>query len=188
MSDLDLLRKMIREDVIVGARRTDSGRFSLRLEETNTSKGSEYSIELCNVPQECIAIKVDRFVAQKKFFRNDKGQSRRSDYIIITSFKSNNWIIYIELKKGKGTTSTIVQQLKGSQCLIDYCRSLGRSFWGASTFLESSDYQLRFVTLRAISMNKTGTKRRPKFVHDSPDTMLTLFANNQLQFRELLRY
>lgn len=188
MSDIDLLRRMIQKNAIVETERADGGQSYLKLEETNSAKGTEYSIKICNVPDECIAIKSDKFPAPNAFFKRDKGQCRRSDYIVISKFKEKNWIVYIELKKGKGQRSRIVEQLQGSQCLFDYCRSLGRSFWKVPTFLESSRYQKCFVSLRATSINKPGSPKKSRPAHDAPDTMLTLIVKNQLHFKQLLKY
>ncbi len=178
MPDFNLLRRMIHESAIIEANETNGGGMCLKFEENSHSTRSGYSIEVHKVPDDCIAIKSDCFPAPKALFKRDKGQCRRSDYVVLAKHKAKKWIIYIELKSGKSDRSRIVQQLKGSQCLFEYCRCLGRSFWQAPNLLQSSDYSSRFVSLKVTSMNKSGSQKRQRRVHDTPNTMLTLTARS----------
>ncbi len=186
MSDFNLLRRMIHENAIIEAKKTNGGQLYLKLEEKSHSNSSGYSIELHNIPDDCIAVKSDDFPAPQAFFKREKGQCRRSDYVVLAKYRERKWRIYIELKSGKSERSRIIQQLKGSQCLFEYCRCLGRSFWQSPAFLESADYCSRFVSLRVTSMNKSGSRNRRHPAHDTPDTMLTLAVRGRIFFKQLL--
>ena len=190
LQDINQLRRMINKNSILELQQNKVGRNVLLLREANQINGVDYSFELLDVPTGSIAIKSDKFHAPTEFFKRDKGQTKRSDYIVFTKFKSQNWIIFIELKRRKGGRGQIVQQLKGSKCLLDYCRSLGRNFWNQSDFLDFGNYKLLFVSFSRISLNKSPSlpPKKGRNVHDSPENMLTIRGGDQLIFTKLLRY
>ena len=190
LQDIHQLRRMINEHSILELQQNKLGRNVLMLREANQTNGVDYSFELLDVPTGSIAIKSDKFHAPTEFFKRKKGQTKRSDYIVFTNFKSQNWIIFIELKKRKGGRDQIVQQLKGSKCLLDYCGSLGRNFWNQNDFLDFRNYKLLFVSFSRISLNKSPSlpPRSRRNVHDSPENMLTIRGGDQLIFTKLLRY
>lgn len=75
--------------------------------------------------------------------------------IQVTNTDKRNWIICIEMKKGKGDSEEeIICQLKGTQCFIAYCRAIGQAFWQQSEFLRPEAYEYRFVSIRNIGINK----------------------------------
>ncbi len=189
LEDIKLLRKMIDARSITNLQQKNR-QNSLVLEETNTAKGEEYSIQLLNVPDDCIAIKSDNFRVPVKFFQSGKGQTRRADYILVAIHGSTSIIVFIELKKRGGDRTRIVQQLKGSQCLLEYCRLLGRNFWKENNFLDFQNYQKLFVSFRDIKLNKSRTNlhKQKSGAHDTPENMITISGKNQLQFRKLLHY
>lgn len=89
------------------------------------------------------------------------------------------------MKAGKGNRTEIVQQLKGAQCFVAYCREIGRSFWQKHHFLDK--YEYRFVSIRKISMSKRPTRstRQPS-IHDTPDRMLQINSPKGLRFQQLV--
>jgi len=54
------------------------------------------------------------------------------------------------LKKTNEQANIIIKQLKGAECVIDYCYKIASAFYGAKNFL--SGYEPRF-----ISFAHTGT-------------------------------
>ena len=72
MSDLDLLRKMIREDVIVGARRTDSGRFSLGLKKQIRRKVRNTQSSCAMFPKNASPLRPTDSLLRKSFFEMTK--------------------------------------------------------------------------------------------------------------------
>ena len=194
MSDINLLYRMIKDTSIISVEQEENGKRLLILEETGSAQDSGYSFEIQGVPEDHIAIKSDSFKAPVEFFERKKGQCRRSDYIIVAKYKDRNWIVFIELKRGKSDRGKIVQQLKGSQCLMDYCMSLGRTFWDRANFLNDGKYHKRFVSIKKISMNKRShgggkfNRAKGKIPHDSPGNMRTLTSSRRLQFKNLVEY
>ena len=193
MSDLDILRRLIRKDILASVE-DNYGKQSLVLKET-ASQQTAYSLKVHNVPNDTIAFKADKFPAPEMVFQGGKGECKRADFIIITSTPQANWIVYIEIKRGQSARhEEVVQQLKGAECLVAYCRAVGRVFWQEPNFLKKSDYQQRFVSVKNIngkniSVNKRPTRISPESgLHNSPDKMLKISApgNNRLQFNQLV--
>lgn len=195
MSDFEILDELINNNALAELKQSPhNGKNTLVLRENGNKKQKGYKIEICNVPDETIAIKADVFPPPDTIFQGNKGECKRADFIIIakTSGKNGknekNWIICIEMKSGNnGKSKEIVQQLNGAQCLVAYCRAIGRAFWQAPTFLKEKDYQQRFVSIENIGINKKPTREQsqPK-LHDKPENMRLLSApKNTLQFQKL---
>ena len=153
-TDLDLLRKMI-DPRSISEVQTYNGKTQLILMEKANGHSEPYSVEIQGLPTECVAIKSDKFRAQREFFTNKNGQLRRSDYILVALKNDQCWAVFIELKKTKSSPRHVVeQQLKGSQCLLDYCRSLGKNFWHKESFLDLGENRTRFVCIRESNLRK----------------------------------
>jgi len=75
--------------------------------------------------------------------------------VIISNDAGKKWIIYIELKQGKnGARIQIIKQLEGAMCFIEYCQLIGQTFFGKFDFLNTKEYQQRYVSVKNIGMNK----------------------------------
>lgn len=140
MDDFELLKKIFGDKLIKSEEGT-YGKPCIKLEETKYEHGSKqgYSITIQQTPQDAIAIKTDHFPDLRSFFKcsSDIGQCKRADFVIIADKK----LIFIELCKGKKQTKEVQQQLKGAQCVIEYCRSIGDKFYDCNSFLkEYSSY------------------------------------------------
>lgn len=191
-SDFRVLRDLIAEDVLVAATIDKHGRDILVLEEDrpeadDNSQGG-YSVVVQRVPKEIVAIRADCF--PKPSFKGTRGERKRADFIIVaeTERTRKNWIIYIELKGSNKSRNKIERQLKGAQCLLAYCRAIGRTFWQQAGFLDDATYRQRFVSVARISVNKRPTRHRPAAaVHDSPENMLRIGSppKNALRFQQL---
>ena len=187
-SDLDILRELIKDEALVTVEKNEYGRNRLELKEPGGKGSPGYKIEVLNTPEDTIAIKSDMFPPPEKIFRGDRGECKRADFVIIAKDGRKNWIIYIEMKRGNhGRGKHIKQQLQGSRCFIDYCRAVGRVFWGDPEFLEEKDYQQRYVSVKEIGVNKKPSKgpgRQP--LHDCPEDMLKIpVPQNRIQFKKL---
>ncbi|NEP60630.1 MAG: hypothetical protein F6K31_27135, partial [Symploca sp. SIO2G7] len=118
-----------------------------------------------------------------------RGECKRADFVIIADTdnkKVRKVILCIEMKAGKGgTESEIIQQLKGAQCFVAYCREIGQLFWNQKNFLKG--YEYRFVSLRDISIAKKTTRTSAKIgTHDCPERMLKITSPHHLQFNRLV--
>ncbi len=95
------------------------------------------------------------------------------------------------MKHGKhGQSFQIIQQLKGSKCFVDYCRSIGQIFFGQHAFLDESVYQHRYVSVKSIRSRKHPTfKPQGTSLHDCPEQMLKISdpPDRGIQFNELIK-
>ena len=177
-SDLDILRELIKDEALVTVEKNEHGKNRLELKEPGGGGSPGYKIEVLNTPEDTIAIKSDMFPPPEKIFRSDRGECKRADFVIIAKDGRKNWIIYIEMKRGgHGQGKHIKQQLLGSKCFIDYCRTVGQTFWGEPRFLKDGDYQQRYVSVKNIGVNKRpSSKTRKPSLHDCPENMLKISA------------
>ena len=91
----------------------------------------------------------------------------------------------MELKKAKSSNKEVIEQLTGAQCLIAYCREIGKKFWKQRDFLNG--YEYRFVSIGHISI----AKQKPKIphnarVHDTPEHMMKIVAPHYLHFNKII--
>ena len=182
MTDIKILHKMIvdRAQVVL---MSEYHRKKVELTEPNCS---DSAITISGVPENGIVIDLDRFWLPEQIFKGSNGQLKRADFVIVANDDGKKVIIYIELKRRKGSKNKIVQQLTGAQCFITYCREIGRAeaFWNQSDFLEN--YKHRFVSIShtSISMQKTRVSRS-EGVHDHPKRMLKISSPHHLEFNHI---
>ena len=189
MSDFDILRDLIRDEVLASIE-DEYGKETIVLEEPDDHQQSAYSLKIRNVPDDFIAFKADAFPAPEEIFKNDRGECKRADFVIIASDGKVNWIVHIEMKSGNtGSGKEIEQQLRGARCLVAYCRAIGQEFWQEPKFLEQKNYQQRFISVKNILIPKRPTRTRLKSgQHDTPENMLKINApaKGGLRFNELV--
>ncbi len=192
--DLVTLHALFRPDALVPVeddlhqKKKGKKKKQIILTELANSTHSGYSVTIHDVPENSIVIKTDKFPPPKSVFKNEKAECRRADFVVIAHTDKYNWIVYIELKKGKGGLEEgIISQLQGSQCLIGYCREIGRIFWQHDDFLQAANYQARFVSIQDISINKQ-PNYSPQIsgIHDRAENMLKITAPHYLNFHHLV--
>lgn len=187
MPDLDILRELVQEDSLVSAESDVNGRRVLILEENKAQPA--YAITIFNVPYDAVAVKVDDFPPPA--FKGSRGERKRADFVIFAQTPEQNWIVYMEMKGGRvRSEKDVVHQLMGAQCVVSYCRAVGRVFWDrGANFLEEHEYQQRFVSVKEIGMNKRptwGTNRNGR--HDTARNMRKIVApgNGRIRFQRLI--
>ncbi len=176
MGDREILSEMIKETVLVPLE-AEYGKPMIKLEEPSV-KNSIACIR--NSPSDAFVIKADEFPAPKNFFKGDKGECKRADFIIISPEKKV--ILYVELKAGAKDADHIVKQLKGAACVVTYCTEIGKQFWGSS-FLNG--YSHRFIGIVNLSVNKKTSRHKKAPVHDTPETFIKISSPHNIQFREI---
>ncbi len=184
MSDVAILKEMIKNVATVPLE-TEYDNQVIRLKESSTS--SHYDVTIRGIPSDTqvIVLKPDAFTAPKEVFVNSKHECKRADFVIVADTGQKKVIICIEMKAGKGgLESEIIQQLKGAQCFIAYCREIGRAFWDQPNFLK--DYEHRFVSMRSIRVNKKPTRLTKNSIHDRPEKMLKLNYQKVIRFDQLV--
>lgn len=181
MDDFDILRELFREDALASA---EGNRITL--EERNSQ--SSYTLAITGIPDDTIAFKADMFPDYRHIFKNSRHECRRADYVIVARDQDRDdgrWIVYVEMKRGRGVLHDIQLQLRGARCLVAYCRAIGQEFWGERRFLQH--YTERFVRVYDIRLAKRKTRESRSGVHDDPTRMLSIPApKGLLQFDKLL--
>ena len=84
MSDFDILRDLIRDEVLASVEEDEygNGKETIVLEEPGDHQQSAYSLKIRNVPDDFIAFKADAFPAPEEIFKNDKGECKRADFVV----------------------------------------------------------------------------------------------------------
>jgi len=185
MSDIAILKEMIKESATVPLVEDSYGKKQVRLTEPALPN---CFVTIRGMPNDAqvIIIKVDDFTSPKAIFGGSKGECKRADFAIIADTGKKKVILCIEMK-AKSKTSLeweIIQQLKGAQCFIAYCQKIGKEFWSAKQFLDA--YVYRFVTIRNINIHKKPTREAMTDNHDCPENMLKVSSPNYLQFNFLI--
>lgn len=150
-SDIAILKQMIKPTATVPLKENYQKKLV-----TLKEPSDNYEITIYGMPDddEVIVIKVDAFRAPTTVFQGNRGECKRADFIIIADTDKKKVILCIEMKGGNKTSKEkdIIQQLKGAQCFIAYCRAIGQSFWAQQNFL--SGYEYRFVSIKDIKIAK----------------------------------
>ncbi|HEY9852165.1 MAG TPA: hypothetical protein V6D28_22010 [Leptolyngbyaceae cyanobacterium] len=184
MSDIAILKEMIKDSATVPLEDPyGNGRKQVKLTEPPPAN---YCVTIIGMPDddEVIIIKADAFSSPNAVFKGNSGECKRADFVIIANTSQRKVILCIEMKAGKGgSEADIIQQLKGAQCFVAYCREIGQSFWNQPNFLKS--YEYRFVSIRDISISKKPS-RIDSGIHDRPDRMLKISSPHNLQFNQLI--
>ena len=186
MSDLDVLRALIKEESLTPLEETSYDKKSVTLREPGDSQNSGYSVQIKGVPEDTVVIKADDFPPPDKIFKCEKGECKRADFVMIANTDQANWILYIEMTNRKKTKKEIIQQLKGAQCFIAYCQKIVRTFWQQPAFL-GANYRNRFVSIKKIGLDKRPTVIEPQQgLNDSPENMRIISGEGNLRFKKLV--
>jgi hypothetical protein len=181
MDNFEFLKKVF-GDKLIKSEEGEYGKPCIKLEETKSEPN--YSITIQQTPQDAIAIKTDKFSDLKSFFKcsSDIGQCKRADFVIIAI--ANKKLIFIELCKVKKQAKEVEQQLKGAQCVIEYCRSIGDKFYDCDSFLDG--YSSYFVSIDNIGVSKKSSIV-PSGKNNEPNKFLKISAPHRLPFNALCR-
>ncbi|MGB3512349.1 MAG: hypothetical protein WBA93_24550 [Microcoleaceae cyanobacterium] len=183
-SDIALLKQMINPTATVPLEENYQKKLVTLIEPSDN-----YEITIYGMPDddEVIIIKVDAFGAPTAIFQGNRGECKRADFVIIADTDKKKVILFIEMKGRKKTSKEkeIIQQLKGAQCFVAYCREIGQLFWQQENFL--SGYKYRFVSIKDIKIPKKKTRFDCKTdCHDRPENMLKISSPRNLQFNYLI--
>ena len=184
VNDIAILKKMLSEGSKVQPQKVEE-RASVILKD----KQGKTTVEIMELPDNSIVIKPD-FFKSPNFLKSLKGQRKRADFAIISNVKGEKWIICIETqRKTRKDREEVEQQLRGAQCLIGYCKCIGKSFWQSKKFLDG--YQYRFVSIVNINIDKQTTRfykseNQPRTkLHDSPEDFREIQGHQSLHFNQL---
>ena len=96
MNDLDLLRDLLKDEVLAPTEDTQTNKKALVLPEPD---GQSYKLRIIGAPYDTIAFKVDAF-PPCYVFRGNRGERKRADYVIVANDDDQYWIVYVEMKSG----------------------------------------------------------------------------------------
>lgn len=181
VSDIAILNDMIKDTAKISPEKSNRGLEVILTE----SKQPDSLVTIFGLPNDVIIIKVDKFKEPDTIFNCSGGKCKRSDFAIIADTGNKKVIIHIEIKAAKGKPQKkIIDQLKGSDCVIAYCQKVGQNFYDKQDFLK--DYKPRFVAFIHTRIPKTKTRQEHKNnAHGSPDDMLMIDTTNTLTFNHL---
>jgi hypothetical protein len=192
MSDFSILNKILNTKATISLEKGMYGKLHAILHEPESIDHKGYSVLINNIPENSIVINADQFPSPNAIFNSGEGICKRADFIIISCAYINkhnkNFIMFIEMKKGKGgSEGSIIKQLKGTQCLLSYCKEIGKLFFNKEDFLSAKKYEYRFISIRDIGINKktTVTKFNNK-QHNHPEDMLKISSPHNLYFKQLI--
>ena len=204
VNEIEILQEMLIPSALVSLQHNQGGLPFVEL----TDKQSKATVTIKGLPQESIVIRADVFVPCAdvcgsnggSIFLGSKGEGRRADFVIVSKRQARKWIVCIETQAGDRKTAAHVEhQLKGAQCFLNYCKSIGKSFWGEQNFLDG--YHYRFVSMTRVNVRKTKTSANPKrssrhsrpsFIlskgrlHDTPETFLKVSRSPNLHHSKLI--
>ncbi|MEN9848654.1 MAG: hypothetical protein RL368_1394 [Pseudomonadota bacterium] len=180
-TDIEILRQMIRTENIIKPTEKN-GKIELILAE------ADYSVTVngLSICDEFLVIKADKFDLSTSFFENRNEQFKRADFIIVAELNNRKVIICLEMKAKKDHENKILAQLKGAQCLVEYCKALGKAFWNNKSFLTECTYH--FVSIGHIknSVKPNYTHADITHTHHEPKNLLKIAGARRIAFNQLL--
>ena len=185
MNDIEILKEMISCKVQVKLHPEDGKPLSVELIDPRANT----TVEIKGLPYDSIVIKAEDFEDPITVFKGSMGEGRRADFVIVSNDGIKKWIICIEVKRGRIYKGKVIAQLRGAQCIMDYCKSIGREFWSAKGFL--SDYEYRFVGIARLSIQTQPTRSdtpdgpSKRKLHNRPEAFLRILGRQSLYFNEL---
>ena len=178
MTDTAIFAELFNSRAVLTPLATNKRGKTFLLEEVS----GNYETKIRDVPDDSVVIKLDDSFTNTDIFKGSKGECKRADFILLSERKK--CIICIELKKDVDDKKEVIRQLKGASCFIDYCRSVGQTFWYQKTFLEN--YHLRFVAFFRLGLRKRPTvHRRSPQKHNTPEDFLCVNSAAQISFNEI---
>ena len=181
MDSVVLLRRMIKETAQV-ALDVHGDKSSVELIEPQEP---DSKVRIRGIPADAIVIKMDSFPAPDALFSCDKGECKRADYAIVAAQGTKKRILYIELKRTKASLRDVEKQLRGAECVMEYCRKIAAAFYGGGSLL--TGYQPRFVSCGHTSINKRKTRiERRASRHDRPERFMKVDWPATLEFNHLV--
>ena len=185
MNDIEILEDMLSSRSRVSLQH-DGSWFFVELEDTQ----AKTNVKIKNIPHNSIVVRTDTFEFRHPVFAGSKDEGKRADFVIVSNENAKKWMICIEIKRGNIQQSEVTAQLRGAQCIMDYCKSIGREFWSTTGFL--SGYEYRFVGIARLSIQiqptrsgtSGGSSRRN--LHNRPEAFLRILGRQSLYFNELI--
>ena len=171
MDAVRALKRLINKHAIVPLK-NDGDKYSFKL----TERQPNYGLTVYDCPADTFVFMCDdKFPSPNKIFRGDKGECKRADYIIVSSEIKNIVIIELKHSKQSSTKGDVVSQLKGANCLLEYCESVISSFWGdKGLFVGFETKYIKYIHRSRKRSFKTETMAK----NDSPDKFRIIYEKS----------
>ena len=185
VNDIQILQEMISPEAQVILQPAERTSF---VQLTDSQSGT--TVRINGVPHESIIIRAEDFENPLTVFNGSKGERKRADFVIVSNDEhGRKWIICIETQEMDSKLAAhVVRQLKGAYCFINYCKCIGKSFWGSEQFLDG--YQWRFISIVEINPNRSRRKTQHFYstaeLHDRPDDFKKLPQRTIIHFSKLI--
>ncbi|MDE0468479.1 MAG: hypothetical protein OYL97_15620 [Candidatus Poribacteria bacterium] len=185
MNDIQILREMISSEAQVMLQPARGKSF---VQLTDLTSGT--TVRINGVPHDSIVIRAEDFENPLTIFNGSRGERKRADFVIVSNDEDERkWIICIETQESDSKKAWhVIQQLKGACCFINYCKCIGKSFWGSEQFLDG--YQWRFISIVEINFNRSRRKTQHFYstseLHDCPDDFKKLPQRTTIHFSKLI--
>ncbi|MBT8419895.1 MAG: hypothetical protein KJO08_03440 [Gammaproteobacteria bacterium] len=187
--DIRILHEMIKKTATIPIGR-DAYQKKRQVTLDEPEEPTTGNVTITGLPDHAIVIKADKFSSPDTVFACSNGECKRADFIIVADTGKKRVILCIEMKARKTAQRNgnkyIIQQLKGAQCFIGYCREIGKSFWQSPNFLDN--YEYRFINIAPNNIPRRETRVYPKMgTHDEPEKMLKVRnpKHGHLEFNQL---
>jgi hypothetical protein len=165
--DLNVIRELLCRDIL-GQIGEEYGRRFANLKERGTDAKLKM-VKIFDVDEGSILVNMDRYDQPKSLFRNEKGQRKRCDYVLLTIFNNQHFMLFVEMKSSTAPKLEIQRQFKAAECVMDYCNAALNRFHDQNNLLDS--FRKRFVVFykpRSIAKRTTRPQCTTQ-LNDRPD-------------------
>ncbi len=192
-SDFIVLQEMLTQSMIIPLEENPYGKKQVTLKEDNQVN---YSLVISNLPDDVLVLNIDKFKINdlKAVFqkcgdnsKESKGVCARADFAIIAAMDTKKIIIFIEMKRSSNSLEReVIAQLRGAQCFIEYCKSIGRVFWEKHDFLRGYEYYfVQIKNLQSSSKKQNRSKRNCEQLHNRAENMLKISNPHYITLKHL---
>lgn len=185
MSDIDVLKKLIRHEYLGVPSQDTYGKPYLKLTEPKAG----YEITIWNVPENSLAVKADEFKGGERFFSGEHGECRRADTIVFSETSDQLLVLCVELTQAKKKWSEIEYQLMGSKCLLDYIDSIARHFLASPLSIgDAAVFFMKIGNIDKKSLMKRRTQNTTQFVESEKLGKVLVLSNpKRIDFKTLIK-
>ena len=153
--DIQVLRDLLVDKLTNTPVQTKHGRGCITLKESGADAKLK-KVDLYDVSEDSLVIKLDRADPPKSLFKSDKGVRRRCDYVVITRMSDVYFMIFIEMKSKRQPRKEIEEKFLGSECIVDYCDATLRRFFSEDAYFRK--VKRRFVLFYKPPLAKRRTR------------------------------
>lgn len=181
MTDCEKLFNILRDRVVLQPQKVHN-QWQLSLSEPGHS-----TIIISGLPPASFAFKSDAFPHTGDFFQGANGEAKRSDYVLLAHDDSSHFALFIELKAGKPGNTAVGQQLKGSDCLLQYIMEIAYQFYGhPRSFERAHKRYIAFLETEKAAKTTSLYYRRNDGDGKSPENFKKIRRTVGCKFRDIL--